>query len=99
MPPDVDESLIGTRIQYMDDPELDGGPPLHWFSGKVTQMETDPSGKVFFLVWYPAVPALGWNDATEGWVVLAEKNWNSARKGGWRLDLDYADDDDEPEDE
>jgi len=99
VPPAVNESLIGTRIQYMDDPELDGGPPVHWFSGKVTQVETDTSGKVLCLVWYPAVPALGWDEATECWVVLTEWNWNAARKGGWRLDLDYASGDDEPEDE
>ena len=84
----------------MDDvPFEGGGTTVHWFSGKVMQVETDQRGKVFVLVWYAAVPALGEHEDTEDWVVLAERNWNAARKGGWRLDLDYEADGDEPQDE
>ena len=100
VPPAVDDTLVGRHVEYQE-PIIfaDGHEGLHWFSGEVLEVfaakgkegkRTGPFARIRF----DAQEALGEDEPTEKLVALTKRNFNRDAKDGWRLDLDYEDEND-----
>ena len=114
--PETDLSLVGTRIEVLTNLEEEGKTYKQWLPALITSMsdglvtKPDKAGHQRKVKegWY----LLEYDDGLMAWAHLAKGDFNCARMGAWRLDLDpasaspseeapeagpMADSDDEPE--